>query len=143
MYIMAGICLLIQGIWDVRTKEIPMWISLCLGGCSFLYSVYIQREWTSILLSLVPGAVCLMLGVITRQAIGYGDGILITALGMLYSVDELLEICIIAIFFACAAGLILLIFFKKKGNYEIPFVPFLFVGWMIVYIMHWAGRQVI
>ena len=139
MYIMAGICLLIQGLWDVRTKEIPMWISICFGGCSFLYSICMQRSWTSILLALVPGVVCLMLGCVTRQAIGYGDGILITALGMLYSIEELLEICMVAMLFACAAGLILLIVFKKEGNYEIPFVPFLFMGWMMVYIIHWAG----
>lgn len=143
MNIMTGICLLIQGIWDIRTKEIPMWISLCLGGCSFLYSVCNEREWMSIGLALIPGVVCLILGYVTRQAVGYGDGILICALGMFYSVEELLAICMIAIFFAGIVGLVLLVAFKKKGSYEIPFVPFLFAGWFVQYVINQVGGQIL
>lgn len=134
MELIAGICLLIQGIRDIRTKEIPLWVSLCLGGGGFLYSIYSHRDWLDFCLGLLPGIGCLLLGYCTRQAVGYGDGILLCALGMLYSVEELLYICMVAACFAGITGLVLLVCFKKKGTYEIPFVPFLFVGWMFLYI---------
>lgn len=143
MSIMAGICLLIQGIWDIRTKEIPMWISLCFGGCSFLYSVCNQRDWMCIGLALIPGVICLLLGYVTRQAVGYGDGILLCALGMLYSVEELVHMCMIAIFAAGMVGLVLLVVFKKKGSYEIPFVPFLFIGWLFQYVVNRMGELIV
>lgn len=139
MDIMAGVCLLIQGVWDIRTKEIPLWVSLGLGGCSFLYSVCNQREWLCICFSLIPGMICLMLGYCTRQAVGYGDGILLCALGMLYPMEELLTICLVAIVFAGFVGLVLLVVFRKNGNYEIPFVPFLFLGWLFLYVGSLAG----
>lgn len=139
MSLMAGICLLIQGVWDIRTKEIPTWVSLGLGVCSFLYSICNQRDWIGMGFALLPGVVCLLLGYVTRQAVGYGDGILLCALGMLYSVEEVINICIIASFIAGITALILLAVLKKDGSYPIPFVPFLFFGWLFQYMAALGG----
>ena len=130
MDIMAGVCLFLQSIWDVRTKTIPLWISLGFGVVSFFYSLCIQREWNSFLYAILPGVFCLGLGYCTRQAIGYGDGFLLCALATLYSLEEVMQIIIVAISIAAVIGLVLFIIFHKSGKYEIPFVPFLFLGWM-------------
>ena len=123
MKIMAGVCLLIQSIWDIRTKRIPLWISLCFGGCSFFYSICCKRTWMEFLMAFIPGAVCLVMGYCTRQAIGYGDAILLCSLGMLYSLQEILFICMTAVTLAGIVGLVLLVVFRKSGKYEIPFAP--------------------
>lgn len=141
MKIMAGICLLIQSIWDIRTKEIPLWVSLCFGGCSFVYSVCCGRTWVEFLLALLPGLICFILGYCTRQAIGYGDAILLCSLGMLYSLHELIFICMTAVILGGITGLILLVVLKKNGRYEIPFVPFLFVGWICLFIENVSGAS--
>ena len=133
MEVMAGICLCIQSIWDIKTKEIPLWISLGFGSCSFLYSISCQREWNSFVWSILPGVLCLCLSVCTREAIGFGDGILLCAFAMLYSIEELMKMIIIAIIFAGIFGLLLMVCFHKSGKYEIPFVPFLFLGWIVSY----------
>lgn len=132
MEVMAGICLFIQSIWDIKKKEIPLWISLGLGGCSFLYSLCCQRTWSSFLLALLPGALCLVFAFLTKQAIGYGDGILLCALAMLYPLEELVGFVFIAVFVAGMAGLLIIIVFCKNRTYEIPFVPFLFFAWLFV-----------
>jgi len=131
MELMAGVCLCIQGVWDIRTKEIPLWISLGFGSCSFLYSICCQREWSSFLFACLPGVVCLFLGFCTRQAIGYGDGILLCSLAMLYSLEDMMKIILIAVSFAGMTGFILLLFFQKNRKYEIAFIPFLFLGWIL------------
>lgn len=133
MNVMAGICLLIQGLWDIRTKEIPSWISFGLGICGLLYSLCCHREWSCFCLALIPGVICLFWGFCTRQAVGYGDGILLCSLAMLYTLEEVLSIFMLAIFFAGIVGLLLLVVFRKKKTFEIPFVPFLFVGWLVFY----------
>jgi leader peptidase (prepilin peptidase)/N-methyltransferase len=84
-------------------------------------------------MALIPGIICLFLGFCTRQAVGYGDGILLCALAMLYRLEDLLCILMIAILSAGITGLFFLIVLKKRGTYEIPFVPFLFVGWLCFY----------
>ena len=43
------------------------------------------------------------------------------------------------IFFAGIVGFILLIMFRKSGKFEIPFVPFLFLAWIIIQVIHLAG----
>lgn len=138
MDIMAGICLLIQGIWDIRTKEIPSWISIGLGSCSLFYSLCSHREWESFGLALIPGVICLLVGFCTRQAVGYGDGILLCSLAMLYSLEELMGFLVIAFLCAGIVGLILLVVFHKSGKYELPFVPYLFIGWMM-----WHGMVIV
>lgn len=139
MKIMAGICLLIQSIWDIRTKEIPLWISMCFGGCSFFYSICCHRNWMELALALIPGVICFVLGYCTKEAIGYGDAIILCALGMLYSLEEMLIICVIAVILAGVIGLIMLVVFHKNGKYEIPFVPFMFLGWMSLFFGEMAG----
>ena len=119
MEIMAGVCLLIESIWDIKTRKIPLWISLGFGCSSFFYSLCCQRSYSSFFFALLPG-----------QAIGYGDGILLCALAMLYPLEELMELIVVAIFFAGIVGFILLIVFRKSGKFEIPFVPFLFLAWI-------------
>ena len=136
MEIIAGGCLLIQAIWDIRTKELPLWMSLVLGGSGFVYSVCYKNYDLEIIIALLPGLFCLFLGYVTRQAVGYGDGILICSLGMIYTWQEVVQICSIAIVFAGLAGLILLVVFQKNRKYEIPFVPFLFLGWCLLSVMH-------
>lgn len=132
MHIVAGMYLFVQGIWDMKIKKIPLWISLGFGIFSFFYSVFCQREWISFWTALIPGGICLLLSRCTREEIGYGDGVLLCSLGMFYTLEELLCICMSAFLFAGAAGLILLLFLKKSRKFELPFVPFIFLGWVIV-----------
>lgn len=139
MKIMAGICLLIQSIWDIRAKKISLWISLCFGGCSLVYSIYCGRNWMEFVIALVPGVICFVIGYCTKESIGYGDAILLCALGMLYTFEEVLLICMTALILAGMVGLILLVVFRKNGKYEIPFVPFLLAGWIILFIGNLSG----
>ncbi len=131
MELMAGVCLFMQSIWDIRTKKIPLWISLGLGGCSFFYSLCCQRECLCFLLALLPGVCCLILSFCTRESIGYGDGILLCSLAMLYSLEEMTVLILIAVFLAGIIGVVLLTVFHKNGKYGLPFVPFLFLGWLL------------
>ena len=140
MNTMAGVCLLIQGVWDIRKKEIPTWISVAFGVCSFLYSLCCYRDWSCFCMALIPGMLCLFLGFCTKQAVGYGDGFLLCALAMLYTLQDLLCILMIAMFCAGIIALLLLVVFKKKSTFEIPFVPFLFIGWLCFYGVSFIER---
>ena len=48
-----------------------------------------------------------------------------------FSLDEMMEFVVVAVFFAGIAGFVLLLVFHKNGKYEIPFVPFLFLSWFV------------
>lgn len=129
--IFVGILLGIQGYFDIKNKEIPLWITVAGGMAGLLISVCRERLLVDIFWALLPGVVFLILGKITREAVGYGDGMLVGVLGLFYSLEEIFSLCFIAFLFTGTTALILLVILHKKGSYQIPFIPFLFLGWCI------------
>ena len=126
--------LLIQSYWDLRYREIPLIATLLGGVVGFVLSIVQQREVMDLVWAMIPGIVCLLLGKVTRQAIGYGDGFLLCAMGMFVSCQEVLSIVMGACMLAGAVALALFAFQKKRGKDQIPFVPFLLVASLLHYL---------
>ncbi|MBQ8626442.1 MAG: prepilin peptidase [Agathobacter sp.] len=127
--------LLIQSYWDMRYKEIPIIVTIVGGMIGCIGSVVQQRVPIDVLCAMIPGIVCLILGKVTRQAIGYGDGFLLCAMGMYVSCEGLLAILMNACIFAGVVALALLVFRRKKGKDQIPFVPFLLAASIFQYVI--------
>lgn len=88
------------------------------------------RDW-HVVLRFVPGLVCLGLGWLTKEGIGYGDGLMLLCLGCFLSLQQLLSVCLSALTLAGIAAMLLLLVFHKGRKTEIPFVPFLLAGYGI------------
>lgn len=129
--IIVGIMLCIQSYWDIRYKEIPSMVSVIGGLFGFCMWYEMDKTGIEILLALFPGVICLLVAWISKEAVGYGDGILLCVLGIYYTLEELAIIGMIAVGTAGMYGFVLLILFHKNGRYEIPFVPFILLGWAI------------
>ena len=132
--------LAIQSVWDWRYRQIPIAVTLAGGVIGLLLSLMRERSLMDLCMGLVPGLVCLGLGWITREAIGYGDGFLLCAMGMYKSLEDIVGIIVLASSLAGILGMVLIIFCKKKGKDQIPFVPFLLVG-AVVYMMLQQGAE--
>lgn len=129
--VVMGIVLAIQSVWDLRTKEIPTIVSLCGGLAGVVVSFISGRELKEILFACIPGVVCFLVCRVTNGAVGYGDAILLTVMGTVYSFAEIIFICVAAYSLAVFIALVLIVVFHKKRNYEIPFVPFFAFGWLM------------
>lgn len=130
-FVTVGILLVVQSIWDIWKRELPLSFSLAGAGIGLIDLWLTKTDPVSVLLGILPGIGCLLVSKLTREAIGYGDSILICVLGLFYDGNHLLKIGMIAVCFASLLGMGLLLAGKKR-QYEIPFVPFLFLGWAIV-----------
>ena len=127
--LISGGILLIQSVFDIRYRQIPLWITAIGGGVGVLFMVaYMDVHMTS-LFSFLPGVLCLIYGKISREAIGYGDGLLILMLGCYWNITSLLGVCMWAFSFGAIVA-ILLFLWKRDGRMEIPFVPFLLLGFI-------------
>ena len=131
--------LVIQSIWDCRYGRIPIAVTLMGGLAGLGLSILHQRSWVEIVTGVIPGLVCLLAGWATREAIGYGDGYLLCAMGMYLSWGDILGVFMIASFLAGVLGVILLILKKKRGTDSLPFVPFLLMGAIIYYMLGDGG----
>ena len=120
---------MIQGYWDFKHKEIPIWLSLFGGGLGLVFCFIEERDIKLILLSCAPGLIALLFSKITGEVIGYGDGIVFVVMGLFLPITKILAIGMFSFSLAGVVALILLVIFHKKGNYRIPFIPFLAIAY--------------
>lgn len=129
--VLVGILLAIQSYWDIKEQKIHTCFSVVGGALGFLLSMYTGRECLDVCMALVPGISFLAISWLSKECVGYGDGILICALGFFYTWNTLCVLLFAALLFSAGAALVLFAIFKKSGNDTIPFVPFLLLGWFV------------
>ena len=129
--LILGMWLGILSIFDFRYKEIPLSISLLGGGIGVGFCVIEHREIVGVILSCLPGVLALIFAWLSKEVMGYGDGIILLVLGMYLPISQLISIGLQAFTVAGIVALGLLVLFHKKGNYRLPLVPFfaLAYGW--------------
>lgn len=138
--IIVGVWLGVLGWLDGRYKEIPMWFTL-LGGISGIgFCIWEGRAIESIVLSCLPGIVAVIFSRLTKEVMGYGDGIVVGILGLFLPISQLLAVGMSAFILAGVVALVLLVVFQKKGSYRIPFIPFLCVAYGIDILTRFGGE---
>lgn len=118
---------------DIRSRELATAPILAMGllgaGVSLAGHAW---QWPGVLLQFVPGLSALLIARISREGIGYGDGLVILCLGCYLPPPQLAELCMIAITFAGLVALVLLVGRRRGRKETLPFVPFLLAGYLIV-----------
>lgn len=115
---------------DIREKKIALHKILLFGIGALLWRMVTNTFLCSALLgSIMPGMVLLLLAFVSKESIGYGDGLAVIVFGLWTG-------GLFALFVVCAGtilagvyGLVGLIAEKKE---TIPFIPFLLVGMEVV-----------
>lgn len=133
MQILNAVTVLFLGInmiQDIRKREIlPGITALFLIGGAIWKLFMIHTGIFDLTCGLIPGFVLLILGRMSRGSVGYGDGMVILALGVSAGLWKTVESLSIGFLLSAAAAL--LIWCKKKNkNQKIPFIPFLFLGYL-------------
>lgn len=128
--VVTGILVLIA-YQDWRTKKISIALLSMLTILVCLLQVLVIREgiW-SVLGGLLVGGIFLFISASTKEAIGYGDSWLITALGVYLGSTKILEVMLAACVGASLFSLWKL--FQKGWNKKIsiPFAPFLMAAYV-------------
>ncbi|MBE5842512.1 MAG: prepilin peptidase [Butyrivibrio sp.] len=133
--VLVLVLLVIASIEDVRKREISGALLLGLAVVSLVCSVFSiyrgQNTGFDAVMSLLPGAFVMLLAWITREGIGYGDGLLLLAMGPVIGFGGLVMGLVIAFFASGVLSIILMIFKKVGKRYSFPFVPFMTVGMVV------------
>lgn len=115
---------------DIRKRQISLLITAVFTVCGIIWTVYSKGAALDFLLCAGTGLVFVGMSILTEGAVGMGDGWLIMALGTVMRPAEFFAM-IFAAFLCCAVwAWIMLMIFRKKGRTEIPFVPFLLLGYL-------------
>lgn len=128
-YGLTGGVLLICSIKDMRYGLVERNIMGIYGLLLVLgHGMIKDSSMGGILLGLIPGTAALILSKISREALGYGDSLLILLMGGSLGLGDTMEVILLALFFSSMWSLFLLSVKKVNRKQEIPFVPFLLIG---------------
>ena len=134
-----GIWLGGQGCTDFKYKEIPLWISILGIVTGIIFCFVEKRSLDSIFLACIPGLLALAFAKISKEVMGYGDGITLLAMGTFITLEQLISVGMIAFSMAGVVALVLLVFFRKGGSYRLPFIPFLCAAYILECSMRLGG----
>ena len=103
-----------------------------MSGVAVVTGAY--GAWKSYLAGLVIGALFIGISKVTREGLGYGDSWLMCILGGYLGIWNMLELLVMTwLLVAVVAGIILARSrFKKRTS--LPMVPFITIGYMIVWL---------
>ena len=85
-----------------------------------------------LLLGCLVGIVLLLIARLSREAIGYGDALMIIATGVFLGIVDNVLLILCSITAAALCSLVLLIFKINKKQDAIPFVPFMLCGYIVL-----------
>lgn len=121
----------IESLEDLRNKRLTVWI-LCLTGIVgvILHAVFQRGEYLSLLGGIAVGVIMIVVSLLSRGRVGLGDGLMLTVTGIYLGFEKNLVLFVLSQLLTACYALFLLVFRKKKGSYEIPFVPFMLIAYV-------------
>lgn len=136
-WIIAGVFLLIGSMFDIRERKVPVWLLtiglICGLGIEIMNVITNSIFWWGWITDSLPGIFALMVALITREQVGYGDGWILLFLGWLAGCKSIVMITAWALGICFVISMILLISKRGGRNTQIPFIPLLFIGYLIVF----------
>lgn len=144
MNISLGITLLLCAAQDMRKKKVFLWM-IILGAVLVAVCVPFCHTYSLIdrLGGLAVGGGVVLISKLTQGKIGLGDGLLLCVTGIGLGFWGNLELFGVALFLASILAIFLLVFRMADRNKSFPFIPFMFIGYVVIYIANYlaAGKS--
>lgn len=113
---------------DIKKKKVPLWMLLVLIFCGMMVQIISYHGIFNLFYCMLPGLVMLLLGRISSQQVGYGDGLLLLGLGLLLGAQKIVIVLFGALFCSFVVAMILLLTKKGTKKTQIAFFPCVLVG---------------
>ena len=122
----------ICAVFDMKKKEIPL-AFICLGsmagvGISLWQITEGYFSFREMGLAVLPGCFLLLTSFVSRENVGYGDGLLLIVIGLFTGFYRCMIILCISLLLISVSALALLAVRKVSRNSRLPFMPFLAAG---------------
>ena len=138
MWIILWMILALFCYWDMKDKQLP---GICLfaaiaASAGFAVINNVSGEdgtniW-QIFSGMLPGIFLTILAFAMKGKLGSGDGLVLVIIGNLVGMKNCLQIFLAAVMLSFVYSCVLLGFFKKSRAYSFPFVPFYFLGAVLI-----------
>ena len=125
----------LMSLFDIKYKRLPE-VSLFLGITAALIVriLYTVLPVSSYIMASFIGLTFIAVSFFTKEEIGYGDGLVILFVGILSGVENLLFVIFQAFLLCAFTGILLLLTAGKKKDLSLPFIPFIFVAFVLLIV---------
>ncbi len=121
---------------DLRKKSIPIILVGMAGLVSVIcvgLNLYLGNNiLPDTMLSFLPGLAIIGIAYSTKQAIGFGDGLMICSIAPVFGTENLVTGVFLAFLFSSVVSIVLFILRKATRKTQIPFLPFITLGMGVV-----------
>ncbi len=118
---------------DLYSRQVPMWMLAVSGLVMTAVSVYRaiegERRGVEWLWCMLPGLVLLAATLLSRK-VGWADSIVLLLLGMMTDFRACAYSFVFSMLAISLVSLVLLAFRRVKGNTKLPYLPFLWAGYL-------------
>lgn len=125
---------------DMKSKEVRV-IEIIIFGIIGLIIEFTTRPYTAISIvgGVMVGLMVYLFSVLTKEKIGKGDALIVMVTGLYLGFQNTLLLVWISTILAAIIGSFVVRKSKLKIDVEIPFVPFLLMGYMLLYMISFIG----
>ena len=117
---------------DIRKRAIPLWM-LSAGGLPVLLGL-LRNGWNvSVITALLPGALLLLLSVLT-DTVGKADGIILMLLGCACTGGRIWLLLCLSLIYIFRYSMILYML-RRNRKKSIPYIPFLFMAYLTTWMI--------
>ncbi|WP_310602224.1 prepilin peptidase [Anaerosporobacter sp.] len=122
-------------VMDCKRKQVSnLLLGVAAGIVIINYILYRPIAIVSLIGGILVGVALVGVSYITRQKIGIGDGLLVIILGAYLGFERVGILLLYALTLSAIWSGLLLVIKKVKKDYVIAFVPFIFIGYLGVWI---------
>ena len=122
--------------YDMKSRELPRGFFVVFGALAILLRLCLP--YYSFVRGLIGGCVgvtFLIVGYLSKQAIGYGDGLGLIILGIFEGWKGMVTVVIVAFLLAAIYGSWGIFGLKKSYKEVLPFYPFLLAAYLVVLVL--------
>lgn len=131
-YLTQGLEIMFLGMgtfFDVKDRELPVIFLVVFGSLGIIWNLlWRYQSLQELVLGVSLGGTFLAVGFISKEQIGYGDGMGLVILGVFEGVKGLVPVIVSAFLFSGVYGVWNILGLKKSGSETMPFYPFLLLA---------------
>lgn len=133
--VILWIFLAVNTVMDLKTRKINIVLCVIFGVFGIGVSLCSRdTDWISVAGGMAVGAYLLVFALLTREAVGIGDGFVVTAVGIRMGGGRILAVLMGGFILAAVFGLIKVCAGKANGKSELAFVPFFTLSYVVLYL---------
>ena len=140
VYIAVFAMLLYESIVDIRTKSIDIVAAVPVGIMGGFLNIFVYGNNKRYVLGAAVGIALILAAWISRQSIGYGDGIIFTVIGLCLEPERVVWLLWLSMTAAGIYGAVGIITKRRGADSSMPFVPFITGGYMVLSVVWLIGR---